>query len=77
VLVALIYSLAPISGAHLNPAVSVASAVASELAWRELPAYIFARVVGAVIGVLLAHLMFELPAVSFSGHAIGYRTTRE
>lgn len=69
VLVALIYSLAPISGAHLNPAVSAASALADELPWRELPAYIAAQVVGALAGVVLAHLMFELPAISISGHA--------
>lgn len=69
VLVALIYSLAPISGAHLNPAVSAANAVAGELAWRELPAYIGAQVVGALVGVVLAHLMFELPAISISTHA--------
>jgi glycerol uptake facilitator-like aquaporin len=69
VLVALIYSLAPISGAHLNPAVSAASAVAGELPWRELPGYIAAQVLGALIGVVLAHLMFDLPAISISVHA--------
>jgi glycerol uptake facilitator-like aquaporin len=69
VLVALIYSLAPISGAHLNPAVSAASALAGELPWRELPGYIAAQVVGALVGVVLAHIMFELPAFSISAHA--------
>ncbi|MGD9724348.1 MAG: aquaporin [Pirellulales bacterium] len=66
VLVALIYSLAPISGAHLNPVVSAASALAGELPWRELPRYIAAQVVGALVGVVLAHLMFELPVISIS-----------
>jgi glycerol uptake facilitator-like aquaporin len=68
VLVALIYSLAPISGAHLNPAVSTASALMGQLAWRDLPGYVVAQVVGAVLGVVLAHVMFELPAISLSQH---------
>ena len=67
-LVALILALGPISGAHLNPVVSLASAVQGELSWREAPAYIGAQVLGAVVGVALAHGMFELRAFSASGH---------
>jgi len=69
VLVALIFTLAPISGAHLNPAVTLASAIRGELPWRDVPAYAAAQIVGAFIGVALAHLMFELPVFSISQHA--------
>jgi len=69
VLVALIYGLAPISGAHFNPAVSAASAIQAELAWRDLPGYVAAQIVGAFTGVAVAHLMFELPVFSVSQHA--------
>lgn len=68
-LVALIYSLAPISGAHLNPAVSLTAAIRGDLAWRALPAYVVAQLAGAFVGVALAHLMFELPLYSISLHA--------
>jgi len=68
VLTALIYSLAPISGAHLNPAVTLAAAVTGELPWRDVVGYIGAQVVGAFGGVALAHLMFALPLFSFSHH---------
>jgi glycerol uptake facilitator-like aquaporin len=67
-LVVLIYSLAPISGAHLNPAVTLAAAVAGEFAWREAGEYVVAQVAGAVCGVSVAHLMFELPLFSLSEH---------
>src|SRR5262245_37556176 len=69
VLMALIYGLAPISGAHLNPVVSAASAIWGELAWRDLPSYVVAQLVGAFIGVAVAHLMFELPVFSIAQHA--------
>lgn len=68
-LVALIYSLAPISGAHLNPAVTMAAAVNGELPWRDVPGYVGAQVAGAVGGGGVAHLMFELPAVMLSTDA--------
>ncbi len=68
VLVALIYSLAPISGAHLNPAVTLAAASDHELPWREAPVYVAAQLFGAIIGVVVAHLMFELPVVTVSSH---------
>src|SRR5262245_54250150 len=69
VLVALIYGLAPISRAHFNPAVSAASAIGGELAWRDLPGFVGAQIVGAFTGVAVAHLMFELPVFSVSQHA--------
>lgn len=61
ILVVLILVFGPLSGAHFNPAVSVAFAVRGEIAWRDAGAYIAAQVIGAVIGVWAAHLMFDLP----------------
>jgi arsenate reductase len=68
VLGALISSLAPVSGAHLNPAVTLAEAVRGRLAWGEVPAYVLAQVVGAVAGTALANLMFGLPALHVAAH---------
>src|SRR6202049_4373340 len=56
-LVALILTLGPISGAHFNPAVTVADASQGGLAWREVPVYLAAQIVGAFAGVAAAHLM--------------------
>jgi glycerol uptake facilitator-like aquaporin len=61
ILTVLILSLAPISGAHFNPAVSFALALRGELAVTTAGLYIGAQVLGAIFGVLAAHLMFELP----------------
>jgi len=69
VLVALILTFGPISGAQLNPAVSLAVAWERELPWREVPGYLAAQVAGAFAGVASAHVMFELPLFSFSRHA--------
>jgi glycerol uptake facilitator-like aquaporin len=68
-LVALILAFGPISGAHLNPAVTLADAWLGGIAWREAPAYIVAQVAGAFAGVAAAHLMFGLPVFSVSVHA--------
>src|ERR1700733_2273636 len=57
-LVALILTFGPISGAHFNPAVTIADASQRGLSWREVPLYIAAQLMGAVVGVLAAHLMF-------------------
>jgi glycerol uptake facilitator-like aquaporin len=67
-LVALILAFGPISGAHLNPAVTVADASQGGLAWRDVPAYVGAQVVGALLGVAVGNLMFELPAFAPSQH---------
>jgi glycerol uptake facilitator-like aquaporin len=67
-LVALILAFGPISGAHLNPAVSLADALEGGLTWREVAAYVCAQVFGGIPGVMSAHLMFGLPAVSLSQH---------
>ena len=60
-LVALILTFGPISGAHFNPAVSLADASQGGLPWREVPGYLVAQTVGAVAGVAAADVMFELP----------------
>ena len=60
-LVAIILAFGPISGAHLNPAVTIADATQGGLPWREVPPYLFAQIVGAFVGVAAAHLMFGLP----------------
>jgi len=68
-LVALILTFGPISGAHFNPAVTVADASQSGLAWREVPGYVIAQCVGAVLGVWTAHAMFEQQVFMLSRHA--------
>lgn len=60
-LVALILTFGPISGAHFNPAVTLADASQRGLPWRDVPVYILAQVVGAFTGVAAADVMFELP----------------
>jgi glycerol uptake facilitator-like aquaporin len=61
ILVVLILVFGPLSGAHLNPAVSLAFALRRDLPWREAAPYIAAQLVGGIVGVWAAHLMFELP----------------
>jgi glycerol uptake facilitator-like aquaporin len=68
-LVALILTFGPISGAHFNPAVTLADAAWGGLAWAEVVPYVAAQVVGAFAGVAAAHLMFELPVFFASAHA--------
>ena len=65
-LAVLILTFGPISGAHFNPAVSIAFALRGELQPRFTFAYIGAQVVGGIVGVWAAHLMFELPLWQFS-----------
>ena len=67
-LVALILALGPISGAHLNPAVSLAESLSGALPWHEAPPYIAAQLAGAFTGVAAAHLMFGAPIYSLSVH---------
>jgi glycerol uptake facilitator-like aquaporin len=61
ILVVLILIFGPLSGAHFNPAVSLAFALCGELPWSTATLYLTAQVLGAVVGVWAAHLMFELP----------------
>lgn len=67
-LVALIITFGPISGAHFNPAVTLADASQGGLPWREVPAYIVAQIFGAFLGVAVAHAMFGLPLFFASSH---------
>jgi glycerol uptake facilitator-like aquaporin len=67
-LVALILTFGPISGAHFNPAVTLADALEGGLGWREVPVYIAAQIGGAFAGVAGAHLMFDEPIFSASQH---------
>jgi glycerol uptake facilitator-like aquaporin len=61
ILVVLILIFGPVSGAHMNPAVSLAMALRGELSLRDLALYVGAQLIGAVGGVLAAHVMFDLP----------------
>jgi glycerol uptake facilitator-like aquaporin len=67
-LVALILAFASISGAHFNPAVSLAHAARGALPWRDGAVYVSAQLAGAFVGVLCAHLMFGEPLLSASNH---------
>lgn len=73
----LILVLAPVSGAHLNPIVSLADAALGGRPWRDAFAYLPAQTLGCIAGAALANLMFDLPAVTIStkdrltpGHAL-------
>jgi glycerol uptake facilitator-like aquaporin len=70
-LIAIILAFGPVSGAHLNPAVTLADAWLGGIAWRDVPAYLFAQISGAFAGVAVAHLMFGLPVFSVATHARG------
>jgi glycerol uptake facilitator-like aquaporin len=61
ILVVLILIFGPLSGAHFNPAVSLAFVLRRELPWPTAALYIAAQVLGGIAGVWIAHLMFELP----------------
>lgn len=65
-LVAFILAFGPVSGAHFNPAVTLAEASLGGLAWSEVPGYVIAQVAGAFGGVAAAHVMFEQPALFFA-----------
>ena len=67
-LVTLILTFGPISGAHFNPAVTLAEAWQRGLPWREVPAYLAAQIGGAFVGVAVANLMFDEPIFSLSRH---------
>lgn len=61
ILVVLILIFGPLSGAHFNPAVTLAFAIKRSIGWNVVPLYITAQLSGALIGVWAAHLMFEQP----------------
>jgi glycerol uptake facilitator-like aquaporin len=61
ILTVLILMFGPLSGAHFNPAVSIAFALRRELPWMDAAAYMAVQIIGGVIGVWTAHLMFDLP----------------
>jgi glycerol uptake facilitator-like aquaporin len=67
-LVTLILTFGPISGAHFNPAVTLADASQGGIAWREVPIYLAAQIAGAFAGVAAAHPMFSQPVFSASQH---------
>lgn len=66
ILTVLILTFGPVSGAHFNPAVSIAFALRRELPWPSAAIYIVCQVLGAVLGVWAAHVMFELPVWQLS-----------
>jgi len=65
----LITMLGPISGAHMNPAVSLVAAARHELSWRDAGAYILAQLAFGILGAWAAHLMFGLPILQYSTKA--------
>jgi glycerol uptake facilitator-like aquaporin len=67
-LTALILTLGSISGAHLNPLVTLVSAFRRDLLWHEVASYCAAQTFGAALGVAFAHAMFELPLYTLSTH---------
>jgi glycerol uptake facilitator-like aquaporin len=68
-LAALILTFRPISGAHLNPVVSIAEAFLGRHGWRDVTMYIFAQIGGGILGAACADVMFGLPPFSLSHHA--------
>ena len=68
ILAVLILMFGPLSGAHFNPAVSIAFALRGEIAWPTMALYGAVQVLGGILGVWAAHLMFELPLLQFSTH---------
>lgn len=65
-LVALIFTFGPVSGAHFNPAVTLAERLGAKIDTRTAGAYIAAQVVGGCLGTVAANVMFELPAIDWS-----------
>jgi glycerol uptake facilitator-like aquaporin len=67
-LVAIILAFGSVSGAHLNPVVTISDAWLGGIKWGDVPAYLLAQFSGAFVGVISAHLMFGLPMLSASTH---------
>jgi glycerol uptake facilitator-like aquaporin len=66
ILFVLITVLGPVSGAHMNPAVSLVAATRGELSWRDAGAYIAVQLAFGILGAWAAHLMFDLPMLQLS-----------
>lgn len=66
ILYVLITMLGPVSGAHLNPAVTLVAAARRELSWRDAAGYILVQLVFGILGAWAAHLMFDLPTLQLS-----------
>jgi glycerol uptake facilitator-like aquaporin len=69
ILFVMIAMLGPVSGAHFNPAVTLVMAARRDLKWRDVLPYVAAQLAGGIIGVLVAHLMFDLPILQLSAKA--------
>jgi len=67
-LVALILAFGQQSGAHMNPVVTLAALLSDGLRWRLASVYVAAQVAGGIVGVWIAHVMFDLPILQTSGH---------
>jgi len=67
-LVALIFTFGPVSGAHMNPVVTLADALLGGMRWSAVPAYVAAQIAGAFAGVASAHVMFGEPLFAASQH---------
>ena len=65
----LILIIAPISGAHFNPAVSLVQTLRREMNFSEFLCFIVAQATGAIVGAILANVMFDLPVIQISGNA--------
>ena len=65
-LVVLITALGPVSGSHFNPVVTALMASRGELRWNEAGGYITAQIAGGIAGVVLSHVMFDLPVLQIS-----------
>ncbi len=69
ILFVLITALAPVSGAHFNPAVTLVFALKRDLAWDDAFAFVLAQIAGCVAGAVLAHAMFDLPLLQTATNA--------
>ena len=66
VLSVLIFLFAPISGAHFNPAVTIAAVIRRKMSWKLGAAYLVSAFIGALSGTAIANLMFGLPAIQIA-----------
>jgi glycerol uptake facilitator-like aquaporin len=69
ILVVLILIFGSISGAHFNPAVTLAFAIRKQISVLESVQYVLVQIFGAICGVIIAHIMFDSPLIDFSNHA--------